>query len=264
MNVVVVTALLDIGRGDWSTRHKRSIDRYLDSFSNVCKLENYMIIWTTVDLVDRVRKLRIGKEDGTCIKICSLEDCRLFSRKTKIDKIMEKNKTREYNHDQARYAPEFTSSEYVILVNNKIEFIRQSINLIPKTDFFVWIDAGYSFKTFDMENKRVIIPDNLLGKVFMIKLWKYWFDPTPSVFQNEWPLDVVDGGFVSIDSNLVYNFAEMYYTLIDKILDQGIIDDDQFFMTIMYTRQPDVFSLEDGEWFGGCKYILSESLADAK
>jgi protein YibB len=255
--ITVVTALIDIGRGTWSTKHKRSIEEYLDLFSNVCKLENNMVIWTTADLVPKVRELRRGKENSTMICVCSPNDFVLNNRKSDIDRIMENNKSRKYYHDQAHLAPEFNSSEYVILVNNKIEFMRRAAMMCD--DYIVWVDAGYSFKTFDMTGKHVVIPDKHKDKVYMCKLWKWPFESEPLAFQCQWPLDVLDGGFVSIDTKLMAKFADLYYSLINEILDHGIIDDDQFFMTMMYVRYPDLFSLEDGDWFGGCKYILAHS-----
>lgn len=254
--LTIVTSLIDIGRGDWNTKHRRSIEEYISNFSNVCKLENNMVIWTTSELEPKIRELRKGRENTTDIQIISIQDCRLYSRKQEIGEIMARNRTRVYYHENACDAPEFTSTEYVIVVNNKVDFMERTAKLYPLTKYLVWVDAGYSCGTYDMIDKSVRIPDSSYqNSIYICKLWEYWFNRDPLEFQNQWPLDVVDGGFVCISQEMIMGFAKEYYTLVDQLLDKGIVDDDQFFMTMLYVKQPDLFSLEPGKWFGGCKFI---------
>lgn len=107
-----------------------------------------------------------------------------------------------------------------------------------------------------MKNKSIQIPEKFANKVYMIRLWKYGFEHDLRKFQDQWPLDIVAGGFVSFDSSLIDNFSKLYYSLIDEALNIDIIDDDQYFMTMLFVRFPELFLLEDGNWVDGARFAV--------
>lgn len=129
--VVLVTSLIDIGRGNWNNKYRRSIESYLDAFKNVCQLDNNMIIYTSKDLLNKIKDFRVGKENKTVYYEYDLADCRLYKKRDIIDGIIEKNKTRTYYHIDVPTAVEFTQANYNIVVCNKVEFIRKSLELNP-------------------------------------------------------------------------------------------------------------------------------------
>ena len=70
MPITIVTAFFDIGRGQWNSRQggnqpflKRTTDTYFRRFAHLASLDNEMVVFTSPDLVDRVRRLRKGRPD---------------------------------------------------------------------------------------------------------------------------------------------------------------------------------------------------------
>jgi hypothetical protein len=68
-------------------------------------------------------------------------------------------------------------------------------------------------------------------------------------FLYHWPIVILDGGFICVDTRLVDVFHDLYYNLVEKCLNQGIIDDDQFILTFLLTDHPHLFSVLKGDWF---------------
>mgnify|MGYP003352720033 FL=1 len=66
-NIDIVTAFFDIGRGDWTPDKGlphylvRTTDTYFERFRNLCKLDNNIIVYTSEDLVDKVKEIRGDK-----------------------------------------------------------------------------------------------------------------------------------------------------------------------------------------------------------
>ena len=67
-NISIVTAFFDIGRGGW-TQDKghphyllRTNETYIERFSYLAQLENEMVVFTTEDMIPKLKKLREGKQ----------------------------------------------------------------------------------------------------------------------------------------------------------------------------------------------------------
>ena len=62
--ISIVTAFFDIGRGDWTPDKglphylQRTNDTYFERFGHMAKLENEMVVYTSEEFVDTIRKLR--------------------------------------------------------------------------------------------------------------------------------------------------------------------------------------------------------------
>lgn len=72
--VTIVTAFVDIGRGEWSmgarpSKFRRSVDHYFDCFSRLANISNRLVIYIQSELADRVLSLRknAGLADRTIV-----------------------------------------------------------------------------------------------------------------------------------------------------------------------------------------------------
>lgn len=258
---VLVTGLINIGREFWNHNLKRNFQSYLDNFENVCKLDNFMVIWISDDLVEKIRQFRIGKEDKTSIQVCNIEEYFLDKYVEKFPEILAFNSTRNWSHDNAVNAVEYTIPLYNLVVNNKVDFVYKSRKLraFGESDdsYYVWIDAGYSHNTIDFTNTSVNIDRYRPESVYINRLWCWPFETNWKKFQEEhWPLDVFDGGFIVYKGNIVEKFHQLYYNMIDRSINMNIFDDDQFYMTMLYVEFPELFNVMHGNWFNAANIYI--------
>lgn len=148
--MTIVTALLDIGRGDWD-RYRRPLEQYHIFMENLLSLQNNMVIFTDTSSYSFIHKYRknIGEIHRTKIHLITLDDLPLSRHLAVASKIIED----EHRDDKMwrsiwdpamKDHPEARSAEYDVLVNSKTYFLYNATLEDPfTTDFFVWIDAGY-------------------------------------------------------------------------------------------------------------------------
>jgi hypothetical protein len=228
-----------------------------------------MVIWVTQDLVEQVKEFRKDMLQQTDIQVCTIEDYRLYQYIDQFDDIIEYNKTRKWLHGDAPHAIEHTIPMYNLVVNNKVDFVYKTRQLHPNAEYYVWIDAGYTHTTIDFKGKHVDVQQLPPNPVYINRLWEFQFETDWKKFQEDhWPLDVVDGGFVAFRSNIVEEFHEKYYQLIDEAMQLRILDDDQFFMTMLFVRYPSLFSMQEdwmkkpGEWFDAANRYIHKKKCD--
>ncbi|PIO72794.1 hypothetical protein TELCIR_05260 [Teladorsagia circumcincta] len=149
-DVTIVTALMDIGRGEWD-RYRRPLEQYHLFMENLLSLQNYMVIFTDESSYSFVHKYRknMGEIHRTKIHLITLKDLPLSRHLDAATKIIEE----EHNNDKLwrsiwdpamKDHPEARSAEYDVLVNSKTYFLYNATLEDPfSTEFFVWIDAGY-------------------------------------------------------------------------------------------------------------------------
>ena len=64
MNITIVTAFFDIGRGDWTPDKglphylHRTTDTYFERFGHMAKLQNKIIVYCSSEHVDKIKELR--------------------------------------------------------------------------------------------------------------------------------------------------------------------------------------------------------------
>ena len=124
--------------------------------------------------------------------------------------------------------------------------------------YYVWIDAGYTHNKVDFTGKRVDVEKNPPNSVYINKIWKWHFDQDWYLFQEDWPIDVVDGGFVAYRPDIIEEFHQKYYALVDEAIEQKVLDDDQFGMTMLFVRYPELFSMREGAWFDAVNWYVED------
>lgn len=248
----MVTALYDIGRGNWS-QWNRPFDTYLNYFSNVLKLSTNLIVFC-----ERSTKRTLQERYGDLLSfthfiIQPFRELEFYSYKQAINHVMTSDVFRENN--AILLQPEGFSQEYIILMNNKLSFMKHAINknVFNSTHFF-WIDAGYGHgnevifpeiqgwvprKLLPIKNKVSFIQlsDPEYFRKYGDKLHKQALDPS------------FTGGFFGGRIRPITELYHLYNKVFRSLLLEDVVDDDQNVNLFCYYELPRLFNLVEGDWF---------------
>ncbi len=260
-DISVVTAFYDIGRGNLpKSKHgrelpfyqHRSVDTYFEFFSNLAKLQNEMVIYTTPDFEDRV--LTIRKENG-------LEELtKVVTRESYLPTEYEQIKERvQKTMDDPNYYDkvinpqliEYWHADYVLVNIFKAWYVTDAIekNLISN-DLTAWIDFGY------VRNNTTIPASNR---------WTYDFNKEKIHFFNQRNIDprpindIIYTGDVYIQGCHIVAGTKKWSLLKELVMDNvnllllhNLIDDDQTLLLMSFLTKPDEFELhpaDPNDWF---------------
>ncbi|CAC5366244.1 unnamed protein product [Mytilus coruscus] len=157
--------------------------------------------------------------------------------------------------------PEGFSVEYIILMNNKLSFLKVAMEVyIPvfNTSHFSWIDGGYGHgdeNIFDKFqnwtpskllalNKKVAflqLHDTEMFKKSGLRLHKKSIDPEFS------------GEFFGGHKSAILELHHLYNEMFRSLLIENVVDDDQNFPLFCYFETPRLFNLVKGGWFDAFK-----------
>ena len=245
--ISIVTAFFDIGRGEWTPDKglphylHRTTDTYLERFSNLCKLENDITVFTSDDLKHKVIDICKDRLDRT--KIIPIDVNSHFSNMR--DLIINVQKDPEFqkkvNPQQVRN-PEYWNPDYVLVTNLKAYFANMAVKYnYTQNDMVAWIDFGYCRS----ENN---IPAS--------KIWEYDFDETKIHLFNYKPYDdkPIDHAVLNNDVYIlgakVVAHKDMWQKMSDlmtqsfvDLQEKGLVDDDQGLWLQSYINEPKVFEL---------------------
>ncbi|MEH0873199.1 protein YibB [Pectobacterium cacticida] len=256
--ITIVTAFFDIGRGNWtndkgySPHLHRTSETYLDYFSNLAKLENDMIIFTSSQFEERIEDLRQGKP--TTVVIIDLDNKFKFIRK-KISSIQnDEGFIKKLSKKQIKN-PEYWSPNYVLVCNLKTYFISKAIELnLVKTDLVAWIDFGYcrSINTLNgINNWQFPFNKNKIN-FFTIKKGLE-VKTINSVFNKMINNDVfIIGGVIVASKNKWLEFIKLVFLCQKLTLKNKIVDDDQGIFVMCYHKKPELMKLNflgKNKWF---------------
>ncbi|ETN82377.1 hypothetical protein NECAME_08027 [Necator americanus] len=258
-DVTIVTALIDIGRGDWD-RYRRPLEQYHIFMENLLSLQNNMVIFTDTSSYDFIHKYRknMGEMHRTKIHLITLNDLPLYRHLDAASKIIKEERQndrlwRSIWDPAMRDHPEARSAEYNVLVNSKSYFLYNvSLEDPFSTEFFVWIDAGYGHgnqSVFPFNNRwKPRFPRN---KISLIKLTPvhdlisgYTID---SLYRRNW--SVVSGGFVAGDKRSVGQLHTLVHRKFIELTYRNKVDDDQTTLVLVINQYPQLFSITHGGWF---------------
>ena len=255
-NISIVTAFFDIGRGDWTPDKglphylQRTNQTYFDRFSELAKLKNNMVIFTSKEFVEDIKKIR-GNNPTQIIRI-DFDD----SFETLRSEIKRVQRMPEY---QAKINPlqiknpEYWNADYVLVNLLKSSFVTKAIEAgnVPN-ELVAWIDFGYCRKPLEISE------------------WSYNFDPEKMHFFNikDWVegtyiQDVIANNDVHITGPCIVGGKKSWYILENlvhhstkELLKNNLIDDDQTLLLMSYLYKPDMFELHKvspDNWFVACE-----------
>lgn len=252
MNTTIVTAFVDIGRGDWSGEAngatipsfiKRDTNTYFERFERLTKIANPIICYTESKHFDKIKAMR---ED---IELISID--KLFEDHHPVLELVKKIQTNQEFISLLRHpsSPEYWSPEYVIINFMKSFFVTHAFQQgLIKTKNAAWIDFGYC--------REVLFNDSFE--------WSYNTEDKINLFYIKEPDDtpifsIVRSGEVYIQGCHVVAPSDMWSTLkaymiqaMNQLIGTGLIDDDQTMLLMSYRMGPENFKLnyvDPSNWF---------------
>jgi protein YibB len=249
----VVTAFYDLGRSEWHA-HDRKLDLYMKFFINMLSLRVPMVIFVSpesVDVVDIINSKRRFIDKKTTIIFKSFENLYMYKH---FDRIQEIQKDPFYAEGHPnKDAPEICQPYYNVMVCNKMAFVLEATKYDIDSDYFMWMDAGYTHSTIDL-SKLDFDPTrftNIKNKMYMMSIVQVDAakkDPKEFFLQYA---DIILGGFFGGTRDIIEKITPLYYDVVQELMDINIKDDDQYYNTIMVQRYPDLFEIlvTWGKWY---------------
>lgn len=256
-SVTIVTAFVDIGRGEWGGEVNgkviphyipRTTDTYMERFERLTKLKNNIVVFTESKFFDRIKQMR---EDIELINIDHLfEDHEHFL--SNIRKIQSNQEFIEAV--ESPNLPEYWSAEYVAINALKSHLVSFAIGAgLCKTDTTAWIDFGYCrpevYCPPDMEWKF-----DAQGKINFFSVYRteerLWVRPIfKSIFTNEVH---IQGCHIVAPNHLWPDLKDMVNTALSSLFKVDLIDDDQTLLLMAYRSDPEKFIVhprKEEDWF---------------
>ncbi|XP_060076009.1 protein HtrL-like [Ylistrum balloti] len=249
--VTFVTALYDIGRGNW-TGWARGFDTYLHHFSVLLKANITLYIFCDDKVAHFVRRVRTPAQE-TFVHTLPFEDLEFQGYKQHINQVLRSEEFRKDN--DMLHHPECFSSDYIILMNNKISFLNIARAWNPfKTSHFYWIDAGYGHGSVEFP-KNCASPWKPEKLLLIVRKITYIQLANLTLYQNKTDLHKVrrgpalSGGFFGGDLSAIAEYYHLYRKVFRACLVENIVDDDQSMALYAYFEYPILFKFEHGRWF---------------
>jgi len=193
-------------------------------------MQDAMVIFTTPEEVDIIKKLRGNVSGKTVVVTMHLNQTRMLTYYNRTFWEVQHSKDNEST---------FHNENLYVIWNEKTEFLKKTVDVNPfMSDFFAWIDFGYVRNTLhngemmlrniprDLKTDQVLMLDvtNLLGGTKMI-----------------------GGGFIGGYAPGITRWHQEYYAVLDKNKD-GFIGKDQAMMQVTCDNCP-----------GLCKLIIPDN-----
>jgi protein YibB len=253
----VVTAFFNIGRGEWTENNghpwylHRTTDTYVERFGHLATLDNEMVIYTSEELIPRVRKLRKGKEDKTTVIPVSLADTFPEWREA-IRRVQNSPAFRSNINPHQLRNPEYWSPDYVMVTNLKVFFVAHAVqnNLFSNAQA-AWIDFGYCRGIETLGGYSRWRHSFARDKIHLFTFDRYRNrPPVNDVVANN--IVCVCGAALVAQRDLWPEMASLTTKAINELIDDNMVDDDQtvWYMASLY--RPELFELNeitDDDWF---------------
>jgi protein YibB len=244
-DITIVTAFYDIGRGDWTPDKglphylQRTTETYIERFSYLAQMENEMIVFSTADIIEKLKPLR-GDRPTKFID---------FDFKEHYAKLIEEVATLQRNenfqnmiHPSQRANPEYWNPHYVVVNFLKSVFVNLAIkNNFASNELVSWLDFGYCRSE---------------DKIPASKKWSYDFDVNKmhlfnyKEYDNKGIQDIISTNDVYILGAKIVGgktawprFEAHMKASITLLGSNGLIDDDQTLMLIASVKEPELFEL---------------------
>lgn len=244
LKVTIVTMFYKIREkenNNSGSRLNHSVERYLNMAKDfILKLNYNLIVFTdSDDIIDFVANERKSK-----IKIYNLpfEDTYFYRHLDKLHELQKKFRIHNGNL-------EHETPMYIILNNNKFDFIDRAINLNPfNSTHFVWMDFGINHVA---QNTELIhewitcIPDKIKQLCINPYIEKV---EDKRMFENIY--HHMAGGLFSGSAENLLKYIELFKQKTEQIYAEDWYQIDEAVMTMVARENPSLFSLYYGDYQG--------------
>lgn len=250
-NLTLVTALFDIGRENIDKGFSRSFQHYLDTFSQLLKIDLPMVIFCDAQVEEFVLKHRSPANTRFVRK--TVDDLRKFPF---YDQVQNIRKDGEWLNRSGWISgsPQASLELYNPLVMSKHFFLHDaSIFDFFQTKHFAWIDAGLA-NTVSLQNYfDSDFVQKLVRRMNKMLYVAFPYDGNVEVhgFEksalNQWAGKntdyVVRGGFFGGTKQQISQINEIYYTLLNDTLHSGLMGTEESVFTILTYRHPELVNV---------------------
>jgi protein YibB len=248
--VTLVTALYDIKRENWDG-FSRNLDQYKEWMKGMLSFDSPMIIYVEEKDVEFVTEQRASKLDKT--QIIALPFDELYTNKLWGDSIRKVMASEEFLKDQTVPThPQIAQPNYNILMHEKMQFVKRAVEENRfNTEHFMWVDAGI----FHMSNRK-----DVLGQTFP-RNQKYLDDklhfiaveqPTEADLELEkffkgHNVRIIGTSWIG-HKDAILEFERGYSELMAITLANGLMDQDQSYLTVTALKYPKICEIHKGSW----------------
>lgn len=245
--ITLVTAFFDIGRKDFKAI-PRTNQKYLGDFKFWARMRNQLIVFTDKAYAPEVLKIRTEYGLQNLTQIIIIDDI------TTIEpEIFERMKEIHDNgwFTRFRILPNATSNIpiYSYLMLLKGWFMNEASKQIP-TGSLAWIDFGYNHggecfthsEDFDFE---WVFPQK--EKIFLFYYKR--IDKKPIYETIRRLSDSYMGSPYIIPSHLCPDFWALTKEVMNNLLAVDLYDDDQLLLLMATRKRPELFDVEESDWF---------------
>ncbi|KAK7087319.1 protein HtrL-like isoform X3 [Littorina saxatilis] len=262
-NFTVVTALVDIGRGQWNFQ-SRGFNEYLLYMQRVLKLDVNMVVYIHDRGAPTVRWMRRGREHRTRIIATNLEDLPYYKYKSQIQSVMDSEDYKRDNELVRKRLCEATIPDYDIVQWSKLYFLHRAIQSDPfRNNYFIWIDAGYGRGEDIHPADGVWKPLKLFSHMDQVTFLEREDVETyrPLVERlHKMSINIIPGGFVGGGAPALERLYTLQQQHVVDWLHNGVVDDDQTMWMQLYFKHPALFNLVRADWYDAFKIFNEDPL----
>lgn len=250
----IVTMFYDIRKKEnykYKSEFNHNINRYFEFAKNfILKLPYNLIIFTDEEkCIDFVKNERTNFKEKTYICNKSFEQTYFYKY---IDKLNElQNKFTIFNTQLEHETP-----HYIILNNNKFDFIANAIDLNPfNSSHFIWMDFGINHvaENTEMINEWIC---NVPDKIKQLCINPYTENLEPKKYFEMIHHNTGGGLFSGSKENLL-KYSELFKQKTEEIYNDNWYQIDEAVMSLVQKENPDIFDLFYGDYQGIISNYLS-------
>lgn len=252
-NFTVVTALIDIGRGEWTNNQDRKYSTYLLYMQRMLRLDVNMVVFIEGKGRPFIDWMRRGRNHRTHVIDISLKDLPYHAYRDRFAAIMESDTYRRDNELFSTRKAEAISPEYDILQLSKFYFLDRAVHVNPfNTSYFIWLDAGYGHGEDVHPKDGVWVPQNLFNHAHQLT----FIERSPGALHfksqkhklHKMSINIIAGLFFGGGKEVIRQVYKLQQAEVGRWLEAGVVDDDQTMYMMLYYQAPGLFHLVSGDW----------------
>lgn len=245
-DLTIVTGLWNIGRPG------RSFDQYIENFKKILETDANFFIYIPQELEHIVWEKR-GKHN-TYVKIYELDQIKNDIYSPHWNKTQEIRTNPKWSNQVGwlSQSPQATLEWYNPIVQSKMFFVHSASIWNPfNTQYFIWLDAGITntvYEKFFTENKALDKIQPFLES-FLFLSYPYQaekeihgFDfAAMNRYANKKVEYVCRGGLFGGHKNIINDANSLYYSLLQKTLNDGYMGTEESIFTLMSYLEPEKY-----------------------
>ncbi len=243
-NITLVTCFYNIGREQWSS-YSRSVDKYFENCVKVLKQKYPLFIFTTEEYRERCIEIRKQVDPYltyTKVVVIPLEQLFLYDKLDLIKQVQINNLGNILGAIHSR-EPEFTVPEYIIIISNKLKFMKQvATDNLYGSQIFQWIDFGIHANIISETcNDRIF--DTIMYKSGKIRIVGFVVPTTISDRMSYYNShnSTLAAGLFGGDVKTICTLSDLYDEEFNTMIQSGLMNQEQYILYYILCKQTEFF-----------------------